>query len=86
MFPKKFNIGDSIDYRGWKGTVTDCEYEAVIMEWTYKVTLPSSGYLWVTESQLSPDSRCDCGAKYDREFPNVHMFFCSTNQGVKNGD
>ena len=79
---KKFNIGDSIVFKGMLGSILDVEWEDACQGYIYRISQPFSSYLWVMENQISKYtvSGCDCGAKFDREFPDIHMQFCSVNK------
>lgn len=35
----------------------------------------------VNGPEHTPSSICDCGAKHDREFPNIHSPFCRAYMG-----
>ena len=55
----------------------DITYDCYFGEVTNKLSY--MGYVPIDlDELLYPNlyDKCECGAKYDRDFPNFHMFFC----------
>lgn len=76
---RKFNLGHKFNYKGFPTEITDAEWEDAINDYVYRINLPHGGYMWVAESVIT-NPKCDCGAKFDRDFPDVHMQMCATNK------
>jgi hypothetical protein len=83
----KFKIGEKVVYGTIIGTILEIYLEPIFSNYTYKVSISEKGsYMWIDESNLKANLQCDCGAKFDRHFPNEHMIMCNTNKGIKNGN